>query len=603
MRNSLRLLIIFTILNIFQIAFAQNAPKLSFMAESKVSAPTTQIALRADDENIVQVRVISERSGKLITRSLSFSETVFIPIELEEGENKFTLLGYDKNGVPDPSAIKSVVITRISSSIVEDVTDNSVQTKPINETNSDTSINHRGNMLNNNDSTDGKVRLNGIREIENNNKYKLEIDSSGVGLLAGFYFIEIKNQKGEIVSSQTRKIKFDDKIGRQEIPQTEEIDLKEGNNIISVYPNSLGNALTKSVGSIQVNCVKPCKEKEENFKSQRVILKSIIGIEQSGASSAKSEQRPFLNFYFNAPIKIIKKRKSNSKNKNAEGEEDLKDKTLFGGFSVWGDVRLTTTPVQSIGSLAEFTPGGFATSFVQGDNASKINDLVRSFDFLIGVEQQIISPQNDVSLGPFPGRISLSLIAAGGAITPLSSDKTTLYFKIPTVNSGMNLDPRFTNLFPDIDFTGKTNVAFVTPDRDRFYRQYYGGIRLKTFFEDKNLENFPAVFDVMIGQNEAITNKLQGAILRVDGSTPLPINGAKFLTIFGSVNMRLSRNVNESIPQFFLDPATGASLSGSDTTIISIDRSPFQTRNRDIFRIGVGVDLFKLFKKEEAPKQ
>lgn len=602
MRNSLKLLIIFTVLSIFQIAFAQNAPKLSFMAESKVNAPTTQIALRTDDENIVQVRVISERSGKLQTRSLQFSEAIFFTVDLEEGENKFTLLGYDKNGVPDPSAIKSVVITKISSSIVEEVTGNSGQPEPINETNSNTNS-LRGNTFNNNNTTGGKVRLNGVREIKNKNKYKLEIDSSGVGLLAGFYLIEIKNDKGEIVSSLTRKIKFDDKIGRQEISQTEDIDLKEGNNIISVYPNSLGNALTKSVGSIQVNCVKPCKEKEENFKSQRVILKSIIGIEQSGASSAKSEQRPFLNFYFNAPIKIIKKRKSNSKNKNAEGEEDLKDKTLFGGFSVWGDVRLTTTPVQSIGSLAEFTPGGFATSFVQGDNASKINDLVRSFDFLIGVEQQIISPQNDVSPGPFPGRISLSLIAAGGAITPLSSDKTTLYFKIPTVNSGMNLDPRFTNLFPDIDFTGKTNVAFVTPDRDRFYRQYYGGIRLKTFFEDKNLENFPAVFDVMIGQNEAITNKLQGAILRVDGSTPLPINGAKFLTIFGSVNMRLSRNVNESIPQFFLDPATGASLSGSDTTIISIDRSPFQTRNRDIFRIGVGVDLFKLFKKEEAPKQ
>jgi len=34
----------------------------------------------------------------------------------------------------------------------------------------------------------------------------------------------------------------------------------------------------------------------------------------------------------------------------------------------------------------------------------------------------------------------------------------------------------------------------------------------------------------------------------------------------------------------------------------SVDRLPFQSKDRDVFRIGGGVEVFKLFKKEDAPK-
>lgn len=262
-------------------------------------------------------------------------------------------------------------------------------------------------------------------------------------------------------------------------------------------------------------------------------------------------------------------------------------------FSVWGDIRMTTTAVQSIGSLAGFTPAGFAANFVQGDSAGKVNDLVRSFDFLVGFDKEIVKLGKRFD-GVFPGRTSLSFIAAGGAITPLSSDKGALFFKVPTETEPQNA--AFFKAFPEA--AGKKNIAFVASERNRFFRHYYAGFRLKTFFDDKEIKYVPAMFDVTFGQNEAITNRLQGIVMRLDGSTPFPVSKAGFLYLFGSVNMRLGRS-KETVPAFFLDPVTNTTLTSADTIVLPLDRAPFQTRDRDVFRFGVGVDVFKLFKKEE----
>lgn len=259
-------------------------------------------------------------------------------------------------------------------------------------------------------------------------------------------------------------------------------------------------------------------------------------------------------------------------------------------------MRFTTTPVQGIASLANFTPVTFASNFVQGDSISKVNKLVQTFDFLVGAEYEIVPPSK-IFAGFIPGRTSLSLIGAGGAINPLSSDKTATFYKIPRINNGQDIDPRLLELFPET--AGKTNVAFVAPERDRFFRQYYGGFRMKTFYRDNEIKYSPAMFDVMFGQNEAMTNRMQGVILRLDGSVPIAYKKANFLYLFGSTQMKLGKNINRPIPPFFLESATNAALTNSDTAIIPIDRSPYLRSNRDIFRISVGVDLFKLFKGKD----
>jgi hypothetical protein len=231
----------------------------------------------------------------------------------------------------------------------------------------------------------------------------------------------------------------------------------------------------------------------------------------------------------------------------------------------------------------------------------KSNDLTQSFDFLMGLEKKLSFIQGLPGLGFIRGKSSMYMIAAGGAINPLAPDKVAQIFKIPTTGTPPAVDSQFLKLFPEA--SGKKNIAFVSPERDRFFRQYLAGVRFKTYFYDKNdkpLTIFPAMYDFTVGQNEAITGSLKGVILKFDGSTPLPIKGADYLSIFGAAQLRLGRKITNTLPSFFLEPADStANLFSSDTVIVPIDRYPQTISNRDIFRIGIGVDLFKLFNQNK----
>ena len=405
------------------------------------------------------------------------------------------------------------------------------------------------------------------------------------------YVIKVEN--GDQTKTEKYEIK-NNKEGKTQFAQEETIKLWEGSNVITVYPDTSEEERKNFIAQTEINCL-DCKD-EDGQTGQSVNFRSITGLEQVGASSANSQQHPFLNFYFNSPISFGKKNVTCPHNPCAEGENPTQKPKY--NFSVWGDLRFTTTAVQTIAALPNLS-----TNLIQSNNTSKPNDLVQSFDFLVGLEKEIIS-QGQLFRGLFNAKTSVSLIAAGGAINPLSSDNTTVFYKVPRVNNGMDVDARFLKAFPEA--VGKTNVAFISPERDRFFRQYYGRLRFKTFFYENNEKQktiFPAMFDVTIGQNEAITNRLKGVILRLDGSTPFPVKNADFLYLFASVQMKLGRNVNQAIPSFFLEPAaTGTSLTNSDTAAIPVDRSPFLRSNRDIFKIGIGVDLLKIFKKAETSK-
>src|SRR4029079_430136 len=63
---------------------------------------------------------------------------------------------------------------------------------------------------------------------------------------------------------------------------------------------------------------------------------------------------------------------------------------------------------------------------------------------------------------------------------------------------------------PPTSDPAKAFVGLVPLDRDLFLPQWYAGIRLKTFYcDDRDCatfkNNFPAIFDFMFGQNEAVT--------------------------------------------------------------------------------------------------
>lgn len=402
----------------------------------------------------------------------------------------------------------------------------------------------------------------------------------------GNYIFEVQN-KG-VSRTIERKIIPDDKNEKLKAWQDEPIDLTEGTNKIRVYPKIGGEKLEKAEGQIEIECTN-CQDFTTSSSTR-----AIVGIEQVGASSANSKGSPFLEFYFDTPFGIPFGKKRIPCSPVCENGETTRLVPRKFEFSAWANLRLSTIPVQTFANLGSF--GTFPTFL--SESSAKPNDLAQGFDFLVGLQTKVPGVFGRWGQGFLPGKSSLYLIASAGAVNPLSSEKTAQIFKVPTiVMNGMTVnDPNFLAIFPEA--VGKSNIAFVSPDRDKFFRQYYGGIRMKTEFQNDNEGRpvFPAMVDFTIGQNEAITGTLRGVILRADGSTPLPVLDG-YLTIFGSTQLRLGRKVRETLPMF-LSPADPAiTLTSPTIAIVPLDRYPRTISGRDVFKLGIGVDLFRIFKK------
>jgi len=160
----------------------------------------------------------------------------------------------------------------------------------------------------------------------------------------------------------------------------------------------------------------------------------------------------------------------------------------------------------------------------------------------------------------------------------------------------------------------------VNPDRDRFFRQYYAGIRLKThYFQNCDTNNavteamkkfdvhclndygsierlrqvnrFPAMLDIAVGQNESVTKgRLNGALLRVDGFFPLPWEKGQSVYLFGTALMK-PRRASINTPLVLAPAPDTTPVPGPNVAIVPIDQI-----DRDYYRIGVGVDVIGLIK-------
>jgi hypothetical protein len=175
---------------------------------------------------------------------------------------------------------------------------------------------------------------------------------------------------------------------------------------------------------------------------------------------------------------------------------------------VWGDLRLSSMP-QEINSTAVTLPADLAKAVA----TTPLNRIARSGEFLVGVETRVAGSVSATAI---------SLIASYGATAPLNLD------------SG----------------------------RDRFFRQYYGGVRVASQLKA------PLTLDVGVGQNEAVTGgRLAGTVLRFDSFYALPVPGAGFVYLYGTMMMKTS---------MMKTSARGGS--------------------GDLYRLGVGIDFVQLLK-------
>jgi hypothetical protein len=361
-------------------------------------------------------------------------------------------------------------------------------------------------------------------------------------------------------------------------------------------------------------------------------------MEQAGASSAESTSKPFIDFFFTTPF-LFKKYNCGTKpeSEGASKEEQEKYRRKLETYNTcrenrdrevrvaragfWAQVRIATSPAQI--ANAEVLPSSLVN---QVSNPANVIELVQSFDFLAGAEARI-KTSNGNFLSLIPGlrqRTSLYFAGGSGAISPLQSTKQAVQiFKVPVAGDPQR--PEFVRRY-GIPPAGANNVAFLPLDRDRFFRQWYAGIRLKTHYCENYscsqlINSFPAIVDFMFGQNESVTGgslfyykqtdpndpskleKKRAYVLRLDAFYPFPIKEAKFLYFYGSAMLKVGGGGVSVQNPLFLDRVDSAQLSDTDLYIPSVDIQKQRVPNRDYYKIGVGINLTELFNRNKGTRQ
>jgi hypothetical protein len=316
---------------------------------------------------------------------------------------------------------------------------------------------------------------------------------------------------------------------------------------------------------------------ECSAQTQGEFFRTIVGLEQAGASASDSARRFFFDLYLSTPFPT-----------HQEWDDDFGPRVRL-----WGNVRITSVP-QQISS----TIGSFAVAFPQQIADLKVNEVAQAAEFLAGTEIRI--PHMTLKSKSGNQKFSLHLVAGGGIITPLTPKDTLQVFSIAPGTLAPEQRVILESLYPQV--VGKTEVAFVTADRDRFFRQFYAGFRLKTNYPDDDNGNprFPAFLDITYGQNESVTGgRLRGGVLRLEGFFPLPYEKVKFLYLFGTALLKPSRT-KITDPLILQPPDPNIQVPSEQVAMVTVSQA-----NRDYYRIGIGIDFIEFVKaiKQLKPTQ
>jgi hypothetical protein len=367
-------------------------------------------------------------------------------------------------------------------------------------------------------------------------------------------------------------------------------------------------------------------------ESHHPAFRSVMGFDISAASSSSTQQKYFVEFDLNVPIGYsstvcvpnneetgsLHSRASSGcqVGKHAEARIDPLNHRLWAFFNP----RVTSVP-QSATPLSTLNVQGFS-DFI--GNSAKKTDIVQGLDVQGGFEWLLLKPRSGLPFwAPYKNmraRVGIAWVIGGGFTTPFSaiSANPTVFVLPPASNPPLTSDPRvrFSNTIDPT--TGKTvpipsnfaDIAFVNKDRSRFFRKYYTGVRLKSYhFTDRARglcdpgydrpcealhDTFPGIIDLTVGQDEQVTGGLlSGWVFRVDAIYPLPIvPGAH---IFASVLSGLQKN-KVSDPLILTPDPT---IPVTDPKVFVV---PVGQPNRDIYRIGLGIDLLQVLKKSAGKK-
>jgi hypothetical protein len=289
-----------------------------------------------------------------------------------------------------------------------------------------------------------------------------------------------------------------------------------------------------------------------------VQLKAMIGAETSQASSSSRVIKLYMNLGANMDV----------------GH----------GLRFFADAHVTSVPQQT-----DFPVSQIKTEGPKLLKSLKVNEMFQSAQFLTGFEyfnRHITSGEKRFQIKP--------VVMAGftTALSPLES-----------VSAVYKVTPDAKTRYPEIG--SKDYFVLTTQDRDRFYFQYYGGIRIKDTKPgtDNLAMYYPAYFDITLGQNALVAGRRMG-----DGGGPClcgivwrfgayyPIPSMEYISVFFESFLQ-ARSGTTNTP-IFLDQA--ANVTASDPNVAVVAR----TSTRDYYHFGFAIDANKLlqilFKKNKV---
>lgn len=383
--------------------------------------------------------------------------------------------------------------------------------------------------------------------------------------------------------------------------------LKAGQKVGAQFTSSEGGTTKPGPGSDETTVT---ADDATTGTSSSLYTLGLVGINATGSSTSGPSQQYFASFDVIAPLPFLGSRLC---------PKGPADHPLSQQCWIWMNPRIASVPAASSTSITSLTSPSSISSGVAGEN---IGQITQSFEFHGGIEFAITEPWKGRQFG-WKGswaRTSIGLILGGGSVTPFSPTGSAKEFglnanlaqqfaQIPTLetefpqvagalcNYGLTSSSSFT--CPATPKTVPTSVAFLFPNRSRFYRDYFAGFRLRTFYltgdcpgttcKPENI--YPGTFDLRFGQDETVTGgHLRGVVLTLTGTYPVP--GTKgTVRIFGSTYLRTHKNHDS--PTLILIPSS--KFVALDDATVAIQQ--IQPSDQDYFRLGVGVDLIPLLSK------
>jgi hypothetical protein len=363
------------------------------------------------------------------------------------------------------------------------------------------------------------------------------------------------------------------------------------------------------------------------------LTRAVVGIDLSAASSLSIKQDFFVDFDLLAPISLPHLLPKN---------EDPVENRLW----LWFNPRITSLPqAANFSALSTIDATG---SFLTPETSKGTAGDIQGLDVNGGFEIALVKPRDGIpwwsEYTNTQARLSPSLLAGVGMSTPFSTDKTDVVSQVnqsicdafsingpsPSVstitrssNQGLyclpGASPSTSPAIVAPDGTTRAFINFFTPERSRFFRKFYAGIRLKTYFFNPSLKSecnppvkrgesrgdcdalydiFPGTIDLTVGKDEAVSaGKLSTWLFRLDANYPLPFYPGVHL--FASMYTGLQGNKpTQPFNSYTINTPTTGTNNDSNTFRFGV-----QPLNRDYFRVGIGVDLVQVFKKPSSGGQ